>query len=181
MVSPTSAKWYWQPPYFNPGSSNTPQHWTAPAAGTYYIGISGYSNTSYDPKTTDSGNTASYFGTYTLSLERFGAGASHLTGISATAASGTAANAAVAAANTGQTITVSGTGLVAGDRLVFTSLDDSGNLYETTVTPTINLGAQTMTAVVPDAATTGRVRLERDNSGVLLQIVPTLTPTPAAP
>ena len=161
-------------PYFNPGSSNTLQRYTAPATGTYYLGISGYSNTSYDPKVTDSGNPAGYFGSYTLSLERLAAGARHVAAISATAASGTPANDSVASANVGQTIVVSGGGFVGGDQLVFTALDDSGNLYETTVATTLDVVAQTLTAAVPTGATTGRVRLARDGAGVLLQIVPKL-------
>ena len=31
---------------------------TAPAAGTYYVGISGYANTTYDPTTAGSGTAA---------------------------------------------------------------------------------------------------------------------------
>jgi len=164
------------PPYFSPGSANAPQRWTAPSGGTFYLGISGYSNTSYNPSVAGSGNNANYTGSYTLSLERLAAGTSHLWAISASAASGSAAQTGVASANTGQTITVSGTGLLANDRLVFTTLDNGGNLGETTVTPSnLDLGAQTLTAVVPAGATTARVRLERDSVGLLLQIVPTIS------
>ncbi|MGS0756098.1 beta strand repeat-containing protein, partial [Roseateles sp. GG27B] len=163
------------PPYFSPGSSNTPQHWTAPSGGTFYLGVSGYSNTSYDPKITHSGNAAGYFGTYSLSLERLAAGLSHLGSLSATATSGTAAQATLPSANTGQSITVSGSGLQTTDRLVFTTLDDAGNLSELAVASTVDVANQTLSAVVPANATTGRVRLERDTSGLLLQIVPTLS------
>ena len=160
---------------FSPGSSNTAQRWTAPATGAYYVGVSGYSNTSYNPKVANSGNNASYFGTYALSLERYAAGASHLGGITTSAASGSAANAAIGSANVGQTVTVSGAGLLANDQLVFTTLDDGGNLAEAGVASTVDLLHQTISAVVPINATTGHVRLARDTSGVLLQVVPTLS------
>ena len=90
---------------------------------------------------------------------------SHLSGSTAGAASGTAANAALASANTAQSVSFSGAGLVASDRLVFTTLDDSGNLGEVVVTSTVDVAGQTITAVVPVNATTGRVRLERDSRG----------------
>jgi hypothetical protein len=65
--------------------------------------------------------------------------------------------------------------LLSNDKVVFTTLDDSGNLSEVVVTPSaLDLSAQTLTVVVPINATTGQVRLERDVAGVLLQIVPTL-------
>ncbi|MBX9717205.1 MAG: pre-peptidase C-terminal domain-containing protein, partial [Burkholderiaceae bacterium] len=162
-------------PVFNsPGSANASTRFVAPSGGAFYVGVSGYSNTTYDPKVAGSGNAAGYTGGYTLSLERLAAGTSHLTSITATATSGTPANDSLASANTGQSITFSGAGLVATDRLVFTTLDDSGNLSEVAITSTVDVANQTLTAVVPVNATTGRVRLERDDSGVLLQIVPTL-------
>ena len=159
-----------QPPYFAPGGGNTPVNWTAPSAGAYYIGISGYSNTSYNPTVSGSGNAAAYFGSYTLSLTRYVAAGT----VSATAQSGTAANAALASANVGQLLIVPGAGLRSDDQLVFTTLDDNGNLGTTTVSSTVNLVNQTISAFVPTNATTGTVRLARDASGVLLQIVPTL-------
>jgi hypothetical protein len=57
---------------------------------------------------------------------------------------------------------------------VFTTLDESGNLSEQAVSASVDLANQTLSATVPDNATTGRVRLERDGGGLLLQIVPTL-------
>ncbi|MDH3461143.1 MAG: hypothetical protein OEM00_09250, partial [Burkholderiaceae bacterium] len=161
---------------FSPGSGNAPQSWVAPSTGIFYVGISGYSNTTYDPNVADSGNNASYTGNYTLSLERLAAGSHRLSGITASAASGTPADANLPAANTGQTITLSGVGLVATDRVVFTTIDANGNLSDQTLTPTdVDVTNQTLTVVVPDAATTGRVRLERDQAGLMLQIVPTLS------
>ena len=164
------------PVFSNTGSANASTRFVAPSGGTFYVGVSGYANGSYNPKVASSGNNAGYLGGYTLSLERLAAGSSHLTGSAATATSGTAANASLASANTGQSITLAGTGLLATDTLVFTTLDDNGNLSEVTVTPaSVDVAGQTITAVVPINATTGRVRLARDDAGVLLQIVPTLS------
>ena len=163
-------------PYFSPGAANTALNWTAPAAGTYYIGISGYNNNSYNINTANSGNNGSYQGTYTLSLERNQQANRHLSGITAGAASGTPANAGVASANTGQAITLNAAGLLASDRVVFTTIDTNGNLGEAAVTPTaIDTAAGTLTVAVPATATTGAVRLERDRSGIVLQVVPTVT------
>ncbi|MEY2843574.1 MAG: hypothetical protein RI920_1611, partial [Pseudomonadota bacterium] len=149
--------------------------WVAPGSGTYYLGLSGSANTTYNPATAGSG-TASSTGNYVLGIARQGAGSSHLSGITTAAASGTPAQAGVASANTGQSITLRGTGLVAGDRLVFSTVNAGGNLYETVVVPTsIDVVNQTLTALVPVYASTGHVRLERDQVGVLLQIVPTLS------
>ncbi len=150
------------------------------SGGTYYVGISGSGNTNYDPNVQGSGNN-SVTGSYTLGIERQGAGSTRLASISASAASGTAANGALASANTGQTITLngnsSGSGIQAGERVVFTTLDTNGNLGQVIVVGSIDLVNQTVSVVVPDNATTGGVRLERDgeSSGVLLQIVPTLS------
>ena len=116
-------------PYVNPGTTSQAGQFTAPAAGTYYVGITGYSNTSYDPTVAGSGTNASYTGAYTLTLERLVAGGTRLNGIVATAASGTAASSGVASANIGQTITLNGSGLLSGDQVMFTSLDDNGSLY----------------------------------------------------
>ena len=82
--------------------------------------------------------------------------------ITASAGSGTAALAGVASANAGQSIVLNGSGLLASDRLVFSTIDISGNLGEITVTPTIDLAQQTLTVTVPDTATTGRLRLLRE-------------------
>ncbi|HNF63743.1 MAG TPA: pre-peptidase C-terminal domain-containing protein, partial [Rhodocyclaceae bacterium] len=151
-------------------------NWTAPGSGTFYVGVSGYNNTSYDPKSANSGSNGSYTGAYTLNLQRLAAGSSHLSGITAGAASGTPAVAGAPSANTGQSITLSGVGLLSTDRVVFTTLDDSGRLSESSVTPTaVASDGTSLTVTVPTIATTGRVRLDRDGTGVLLQIVPTLS------
>jgi hypothetical protein len=155
---------------------STPLTWTAVSGGSYYVGVSGYYNASYDPKVAGSGSNGSYSGPYTLNLQRLADGASHLSGIAATSGSGTPAQAGVASANAGQLITLNGSGLKSGERVVFSILDDGGRLSYATVTPSaVAADGNSLTVVVPDTATTGMVRLERDNSGVLLQVVPTLT------
>jgi|GEM_PF-187621 len=149
--------------------------WTAPSGGSYYLGISGSGNSNYDPTVAGSG-TSSTTGNYALSIERLAAGSSRLSGISATAASGTAAQAGLASANTGQTITLTGSGLLAGDQVVFSVIDSSGNVSEQTVTPvSVAADGNSLTVVVPTNAATGHVRLARDTAGLLLQIVPTLS------
>jgi hypothetical protein len=155
--------------------TTVPLVWVAPQGGSYYVGVSSSGNIAYNPTTAGSG-TVSGTGSYVLGVARQGAGSSHLIAISATAGSGTPAQASVASANTGQSITLQGTGLVAGDRLVFTTVDAAGNLGEVSVVPTsVDVVGQTLTALVPVNATTGHVRLARDQAGVLLQIVPTLS------
>ena len=148
----------------------------APAAGVYYVGISGYSNTGYDPTKADSGGNGYYTGNYTLLLGRLGAGDTRLSGISASAAAGTPAESGVASANVGQTITLLGSGLLSSDQVVFTAIDQSGNLYTDTITPTsVAANGTSLTVVVPTDATTGTVRLARETAGILLQVVPTLS------
>ncbi|WP_367154929.1 choice-of-anchor D domain-containing protein [Methylomonas sp. HYX-M1] len=157
--------------------SNTTEqmHWTAPAGGSYFVGISGAYNSSYDPNVSGSGESSFYTGDYALNIERLAVDSSRLTGITATAASGTPAQAGVASANTGQTVTLTGSGLTSEDQIVFTSIDSSGNLYSNTVDPaSVAEDGSSLTVIVPSDATTGSVRLERDSSGVLLQIVPSL-------
>ncbi|WP_374476423.1 Ig-like domain-containing protein [Zoogloea sp.] len=157
-------------------NDSTVFNWTAQGTGSVYVGVSGYNNTSYDPKSANSGNNGNYTGAYTLNVERLAAGSSHLTGISATATSGTPAVSGAPSANIGQTITLNGTGLLSSDRVVFTTQDDSGQLGETSVTPTVlSADGESLSVVIPQQATTGRIRLERDSFGVFLQIVPTLS------
>ena len=162
--------------YVSPNTTGVVEQFTAPAAGTYYVGISGYSNTTYDPKLAASGTVASYTGAYALQLQRIGAADSRLNGISTTAASGTPAHTGVASANIGQTITLTGAGLLATDQVMFTAIDISGDLYTDTVTPaSVAADGKSLTVVVPADATTGVVKLTRDTAGVLLQVVPTLS------
>ena len=163
-------------PYVNPNTTGLVVQFTAPAAGTYYVGVSGYNNTSYDPTKAASGTTASFTGTYTLQLTRLRAANSRLSGANVIATSGTPAHAGVASANTGQTITLTGSGLLNSEQVVFTAIDASGNLYTDTVTAaSVAADGKSLTVVVPTDATTGAVRLARDTAGILLQVVPTLS------
>ncbi len=161
---------------FSNGGGTAPLLFTVPSTGTYYLGVSSTSNTNYDPNVSGSG-TGTPTGTYNLLVDRQGAGATRISSISASADSGTPASTALASANIGQTITLAGSGLRAGDRVVFTTINTSGQLGSLAVNATVDEDAQTLSVVVPPAATTGAVRLERDGqrSGVLLQIVPTLS------
>jgi hypothetical protein len=140
------------------------------------VGISGYANTSYNPTTAGSGAAAAYTGTYALRLERVGAADTRLSGITASATSGTVAQTGVASANIGQTITLTGTGLLSTDQVGFTAIDASGDLYTDTVTPvSVAANGTSLTVVVPADATTGAVKLTGDTAGILLQVVPTLS------
>lgn len=105
-----------------------------------------------------------------------GADASHLSGITAVATQGTARVAGAASANANQVISLSGVALRADDQVVFTCMSAEGFAYEQTVTPTrVDVEAGRIAVTVPVDAVTGRVRLARDNAGVVLQVVPTVS------
>ncbi|PYP39637.1 MAG: hypothetical protein DMD43_10460, partial [Gemmatimonadetes bacterium] len=116
-------------------------------------------------------------GSYTLTLQRQDGASTSLSGITAVAASGTAVRAAIASANPGQTITLTGSGLQASDRVVFTAADNAGSAGPTgLITPSSVAGDGTsLQVVVPNEAVTGMVRLARENAGRMVQIVPTLS------
>jgi hypothetical protein len=156
--------------------ANTPTtlNLTVPATGTYYVGVSGYTNTGYDPAVAGSGS-GSYTGDYSMTLARLGAGDTRLSGITANAGSGTAAVSGIASANAGQTITLNGNNFLSSDQVVFTGINDNGDLLEIPVTPVVAADGNSMTVAVPAQAATGAVRLARENVGILLQVVPTLT------
>src|SRR5439155_25010499 len=100
-----------------------------------------------------------YTGPYQLTLQRIDGSATRLSGITAPALSGTAARAALAAANVGQTITLAGSGFQAGDRVVFTTIDNNGTLATSTVAAkTVAADGLSLTVVVPAEATSGAVR-----------------------
>ena len=148
---------------------------TIPESGTYYVGVSGFSNTDYDPTIVGSGSDGGQ-GAYELTIERRDAGSTRLESITATADSGTPTNANIAAANSGQTITLSGVGLTSNERVVFTAIDASGDLFFRTVTPvSVASDGSSLEVVVPIDATSGVVRVSRENTGLFLQVVPTLT------
>ena len=81
------------------------------------------------------------------------------------------------AANPGQTIDLSGTGLRSTDQVVFETVDqNSGAVGWTTVSPvSVASNGTSLTVVVPTSATSGTVRLAREQVGLFLQIVPTVT------
>jgi len=167
------------PQSFNNGLT-APLSWVAPFSGRFYVGISGSGNINYDPNTAGSGTNAGSLSVYTLEVTRSAGVSLHLASITATATSGTPTHTGIPSANTGQTITISGAGLRADDKLLFTT--NNGAFGNTdpfpgtfVVTPVVDLTNQTLTAVAPAFAATGSVRLVRDNRGVLLQIVPTLS------
>ena len=87
---------------------------------------------------------------------------------------GTAADAEVASANTGQTITLQGRGFTTSTLVQFTARDDGGTDGVLTRTGTPSADGNELTIAVPALARTGAVRVlgEADTFG--LQVVPTL-------
>ena len=159
------------------GPSSTPQilNFHIPATGNYFVAVSGDGNYGFDPDIAGSGN-ADGSSSYRVYMERSSYAGSSITGITTVATSGTASRAAIASANTEQTITITGTGIVATDTFVFMVENYNGDWYEQTVTPT-NIAALGTSAevVVPANAVSGTVRLSRESVGAYLQIVPVLT------
>ncbi len=152
---------------------------TIPQTAVYYVGVSGSGNSGYDPTAPDSGFLASS-GEFLLRIERRSTTSSTIKSITATAASGIPARTTVASANPGQAITITGTGFRDNaffnqDRVVFTTLNTSGSLGITTATPqSVSSDGTQIVVVVPDNAVSGTVRLEREQFGRFLQIVPTI-------
>jgi len=159
--------------FSGPNSSPRVANFRLPATGTYYVGVSGWSNTTYNPNTANSGANGAT-GNYALTLQRVGAGSTSLAGVTAAATSGTPRIASIPSALVGQTITLSGSGLLTGERIVFTTSDDGPFGTVVATAATVAGDGTSLTVVVPTNATTGMVRLERENVGRLLQIVPTL-------
>jgi hypothetical protein len=95
-----------------------------------------------------------------------------VSGITATAAAGTPANAAEASANAGQNITNQGRGLSAATDVVFQTVNSSGIASQVVVNPSLAAADGTSaTVVVPQTAVTGFVR-DQNATQALLQIVP---------
>ena len=151
----------------------------AGAGGPYYLGYSGYPNSSYNSVTGTGTQNASFTGDYTLTLRYADPGATSLDAISTTAAAGVPTEAMVASANTGQTITVQGNGFTSATRVMFTILSATSpqsGLSEREVIPgSVAADGTSLTVVVPHDAVTGVVRLAEERAGLLLQIVPTLS------
>jgi hypothetical protein len=98
-----------------------------------------------------------------------------LTSIGASGATGTPANAGVAAANAGQAITLNGSGLDATTDVVFQVIDAAGNLSDRIVRATAVNGTGTQLQVlVPIDAASGVVRVVGSPDAIALQILPTI-------
>ncbi len=160
---------------YSSGGASAGMEYRSPGVGTYYVGISGYANQTYNPTITASGTTGYNTGKYAVSMTRAQPGVTRLTGIAAAADLGTPAAATVASANPDQTITLTGTGLLANERVVFTTMDANSPMATVTVMPiSVAADGTSLTVKVPHQAATGTVRLERDTAGVMLQVVPVL-------
>ena len=163
--------------------SNTPTlDYLAPSSGSYYIAVMGYGDIQFDPITGVVTQSSNYTGGYTLGVTRTAVGSTTLTGITATLDSGTAARPGVTAANNGATITLTGVGLTINDNVVFKAVDYYYNSYYdyTVSAKSVAADGKSLTVVVPDAAVTGTVRLYREQSGLLLQVVPIVTEVTAS-
>ncbi len=146
-----------------------------PDSGTVFIGVSGTSNSFYDPMLENSGINGDK-GLYTVALQLIEEGSLTVTNIIASAVSGIPARPGLSSANVGQVITLEGSGLTSADRIVFTTIDPSGEVQTQMVSPTMVAGeGSRLDVVVPDFAATGMVRLERETVGQFLQVIPTLT------
>ena len=76
----------------------------------------------------------------------------------------------------GQTITLTGINFEADERIVFTTTDHIGRVGTILVTPTSVAGdGSSLDVVVPMTAASGMVRLDGQQVGLFLQVVPTLT------
>ena len=100
-----------------------------------------------------------------------------LTGATATAGVGTPARSALASANPGQIITLTGTGLRANDQVVFETVDQNTSAVGWTTVNPVSVAADgtSLKVVVPNSAVSGTVRLARESVGLFLQVVPTVT------
>jgi hypothetical protein len=100
-----------------------------------------------------------------------------LSGITATALSGTPANGGEASANAGQAITLLGSGLTTGSDVLLRSVDDSGNARMTLLHPTAASADGTSATLVVPAFANGAFTLQMLGASgqPLLQIVPTLS------
>ncbi|MEJ0019610.1 MAG: Ig-like domain-containing protein [Acetobacteraceae bacterium] len=96
------------------------------------------------------------------------------TGIQSTARAGTPADAAVASANVGQTITLTGAGFTFATLVQFTAADDTGAIGTLTRFGTPNDAGTTLTVTVPSLARTGAVRVLGSTASAQLQVVPVL-------
>ena len=99
-----------------------------------------------------------------------------LTGITASASSGSAANAAQASALPGQAITLSGNALSLTTEVVFFTTDASGNRADVVVHPgAVNPTGTTAQVIVPLNAVSGDVRVVGSATAIALQIIPVVS------
>lgn len=96
-----------------------------------------------------------------------------LESVNSVAEQGTPRRVDVSSANIGQTITLSGQGFQQGDRVLFVQEDKDGDVGTIVIEPT-RITENEIDVEVPLSATTGAVRLEGEDQGILLQIVPML-------
>ncbi|MGB0600309.1 MAG: Ig-like domain-containing protein [Rubripirellula sp.] len=149
-----------------------------PTDGVYYFGISNNGNRIYDPTITDSGDGSNaQLGSYRLIVTRSRDGSTSIKDIHSSASQGTAAIHSIPSANPGQEITLTGTDFRVDDRILFTTINDRGEVGMTTISPNeVALDGSSLKVTVPAIATTGSVRLEREfYRGLFLQVVPTLS------
>ena len=160
--------------YESPSSTEGRIEFTAPFNGVYFLGVSDIFHGNYNALTGEQSSPetpAEGFptGDYQLHIRRLAADATILTGIAATADRGIPAHATLASANTGQVITLTGSGLRVGEQVVF--ITDT----ERVVAPlAVSANGSSLTVRVPADAVSGVVRLSAEAVGVFLQIVPTL-------
>jgi hypothetical protein len=116
-----------------------------------------------------------------VAVTAFGGGRGLLSGVSisvsSVATSGTPAISTVASAITGQTITINvpNGGLQSSSEVIFTGLNDYGQIYDRAVTvSSVSGDGKSAQVVVPYDAITGSVRLFGERLGIVLQIVPTI-------
>ena len=98
--------------------------------------------------------------------------------LTSVALSGTPADATLPSANPGQTITIVGSHFTATTDVIFTAVDDSGNVYEYDQRPFyVSADGTTISLTVPTQATTGPVGIvgDQNNFTPTLQIVPVVT------
>jgi hypothetical protein len=139
------------------GSSDSFIGLSVPRSGTYYVGVSGFPNGFYDPNVAGSGGFSSA-GAYRLHVRRIDGASTTIASIEATALDGTPAYAGLPSANTGQSIMLSGSGFVDGDRVVFTTADSAGTIWMTPVTPaSVAADGRSIAVAVPHAAVTGQI------------------------
>lgn len=156
-------------------STNSRRIITLPATDTYYVGVSGWRNRGYNLEDNDRASRADT-GDYVLHIQQMNIASRSLKGIDSIAPRGTPKREYLASANTGQEITISGSAIPQDARVVFSTVDAGSSELESIVVKATEVAADgtRLQVQVPPKATTGMVRLEREGTGVFLQVVPTV-------